>query len=216
MEYWKPGDNCVLRDIVNSKVWVAQSVYVVEDKSDLTVLLLLPGALCATPEGVWRRESESEYAHSSRWKAAPTDNFHLQEYIWSTNRVLIFLEPDKYYSCLMFWNHQSDQFTGYYINFQIPFKRSHCGFDILDLDLDIVIDPQYNWQWKDLDAYKHGIQEGGIHDEWVKGVEKEKPEVLKRIEERSFPMDGSWVNWKPDSFWNPPELPKDWDKMIVN
>ncbi|MBA4385317.1 MAG: hypothetical protein C0410_11325 [Anaerolinea sp.] len=213
--YWKSGESCVLRGIVNSQVWLAQSVIVVEDKPELTILVLLPGAQCATPEGVWRRESDKEYAHSSRWQSAPGEHFYLQEYIWKTNRVLIFLEPQKYYSCMLFWEHQSDQFAGYYINFQLPYKRSHCGFDTLDLDLDIVIDPQYNWQWKDMDAYEHGIQEGGIHVEWVRGIEKVKPEVFKRIDERSYPMDGSWVNWEPDPIWSPPELPKNWNKNIA-
>jgi hypothetical protein len=213
MGYWKPGDNCMLRGIVNSKVWMAQSVIVVEDKPELTILLLLPGAQCATPDGVWRRENEKDYAHSSRWLLKPGEHLHPQEYTWKTNRVLGFLEPEKHYSCMMFWDQETDSFVGYYINFQLPYQRSHCGFDTLDLDLDIVIDPQYNWQWKDENDYQHGIQVGGIHAEWVMGIEKDQPEVFKRIKERSYPLDGSWVNWRPDPAWQPPRLLKDWDKV---
>jgi hypothetical protein len=37
------GESCVLRGIVNDKVWLAQSVIVVKDAPQESVLVLLPG-----------------------------------------------------------------------------------------------------------------------------------------------------------------------------
>ena len=84
----------------------------------------------------------------------------------------MFLEPEKYYSCSLFWDDATDQFGCYYINYEFPYRRNHCGFDTLDLDLDIVIDPEYHWKWKDEDDYRTGIQAGSIPDKWVTGIEK--------------------------------------------
>jgi protein associated with RNAse G/E len=123
---------------------------------------------------------------------------------------LIFLEPEKYYSTLLFWDHEADRFSCYYINFQVPFRRSRCGFDTLDLDLDIVIDPHYNWKWKDIEDYQDGIREGGIRDEWVTGVEQAQADVFERIHNRRYPLDGSWLGWRPDPAWAPPNLPERW------
>jgi hypothetical protein len=204
------GESCVLRGIVNNQVWLAQSVIVVKDQPGEIVLLLPPGAQCAFPEGYWYWRRNQDHSHLTRWQEARCDRIVLREFPWQTNRILMFLEPEKYYSCFLFWDGASDQFQGYYINFQLPYHRSHCGFDTLDLDLDIVIDPQYHWEWKDVDEYQDGIREGGIQAEWVKGIEQSYEEVFERIRLRSYPLDGSWLQWRPDPHWALPDLPDGW------
>lgn len=203
------GESCVLRGIVNNQVWLAQSVIVVQDAPQETVLLLLPGAQCAIPAGYlgWRNK---QIPGMTRWQEARLTPIVLRELAWQTNRLLIFLEPEKYYSCFLFWDHQTGRFGCYYINFQLPYRRSQCGFDTLDLDLDIVIDPQYHWKWKDVDEYQAGIREGGIQDEWVQGIQRSQAEVFDRIDQRRYPMDGSWLDWQPDPAWAPPRLPDVW------
>jgi hypothetical protein len=207
---WQTGETCVLRGIVNHQVWSALSAIMVKDQPEETVLLLIPGAQCAIPEGLWRRRMNQDYPHGSRWKESRQENFVLREFTWQTNRVLILLEPEKYYSCFLFWEHFTSQFGCYYINYQLPYRRSHCGFDTLDLDLDIVVDPQFNWKWKDEEEYRAGILEGGIQDEWVIGIEGSHLEVFDRIARRSYPFDGSWLDWRPEPGWEPPTLPDGW------
>jgi protein associated with RNAse G/E len=208
--HWKIGESCVLRGIVNNHVWLAQSVVVVEDKPEETILLLMPGAQCAYPEGYWRWRKNKDYSHGTRWQEAQGDEITLREFTWERNRILMFLEPSKFYANFLFWDHSSGEFTCYYVNFQLPYQRSHCGFDTLDLDLDIVIDAQYNWQWKDEDEYQDGIREGGIQAEWVKEIENSQKEVFDRINMRSYPLDGSWLDWQPKPTWLPPKLPARW------
>jgi len=210
INYREVGESCVLRGIVNNQVWIAQSVIVVNDKQDETVLLLLPGAQCAFPEGYWLWKKNKDYSNGTKWQETKHDHINLREFAWQTNRILMFLEPEKYYSCFLFWDHESDQFNCYYINFQLPYRRSHCGFDTLDLDLDIVIDPQFNWRWKDEDQYQVGIREGGILTEWVKGIEHAQKDVFDRINKRSYPLDSSWLQWRPDPTWTLPKLPERW------
>ena len=209
-QYREAGESCVFRGVVNDRVWLAHSVIVIKDAPKETVLLLLPGAQCVLPEGYWRWKINKDYSQGTRWHEAQKAKIELREIIWKTNRLLIFLEPEKYYSCFMFWDHTMDQFSCYYINFQLPYKRSHCGFDTLDLDLDIVIDPQYKWKWKDKKEYQRGIREGGIQAEWVMGIEQSQEEVFDKINAHKYPMDGSWVNWRPNSEWYPPTLPERW------
>lgn len=80
----------------------------------------------------------------------------LREFKWQKNRFLVFLRPRKYYDTNIVWDHETDQFKCFYINFQLPCKRSVVGFDTLDLDLDIVIRPEYDWHWKDEAASSGG------------------------------------------------------------
>ena len=189
---------CALRGVVNNRVWLTQSVIVVKDGPDETILALLSGAECAFPEGYWHRRIENDHSGGSRRQVARGEQVRLREFGWLTNRLLIFLEPEKYYALFLFWDGVTGQFLSYYVNFQLPYIRSHCGFDTLDLDLDIVISPEYHWHWKDEDEYQAGIAEGGILPEWVGGIERVNPEVLDRINRRAYPLDGSWQSWQPD------------------
>jgi hypothetical protein len=208
-ERWETGEACVLRGIVDGNVWLAQSVLVVKDEPAATVLCLLPGAECAYPQGYVKWRSKGTPAET-RWQEASHPPYVLKQLFWHTNRVLIFLEAHKAYACMLFWEHASGVFDSYYINFQLPFQRSQCGFDTLDLDLDIVIDPDYHWQWKDEDEYAEGRRLGGIKAEWAQAIERSQAEVFERIRTRSHPLDGSWLDWKPDPRWQPPHLPDDW------
>ena len=207
---WETGESCVLRGIVNHQVWLAELVIVVKDGPKQTVLLLMPGAECAFPEGYWRWKKNRDHSDGTRWQEARSEHIQLRKFSWLTNRVLIFLEPKKYYACFLFWDQASDRFNSYYINFQLPYWRSHCGFDTLDLDLDIVVDPGYHWEWKDEEDYQEGIREGGILDEWAQGIERSKAEVFDRIRQQSDPINGSWLTWRPDPGWVAPRLPENW------
>jgi hypothetical protein len=210
--HWQPGNNIVLRGVFAGRVWLAQSVIVVKDDDYETILLLMPGAQCAYPEGYFRWK-RGDYSLGTRWQEARRNDWTLRLFSWQTHRIMMFLEPEKYYSCWLFWDHTRGQFTSYYINFQLPFQRSALGFDTLDLDLDLVIDPQMCWHWKDEQDYREGIQEGGILPTWVKGIETSLPEVFQRIDRRTPPLDGSWLNWRPDKAWKPTCLSEGWDKI---
>ena len=102
---------------------------------------------------------------------------------------------------------------GYYINFQLPFMRTNCGIDTLDLELDLDIHPDFSFEWKDVDDYEKGIKTGIILPEWVAEIETAKMKILERLEKRQYPFDGSWLNWMPDPNWLAPRLPEGWDQL---
>jgi protein associated with RNAse G/E len=172
------------------------------------MLAVMPGTNCMVEEHYPQGKKDGK----RRWDFKDKDWLR-EEFSWHTNRLLTITESEKYYSIMLFWNHAHNKFLGYYVNFQLPFQRSHCGIDSLDLDLDIVIEPDLSFKWKDEDDYRNAIEQGIIIPEWVEGIENAKPEILERLEERQYPFDGSWLNWIPDPNWSPPKLPEDWDKI---
>ena len=205
---WKPGDIVAWRGLFNDRVWHVQPTIVVKDSPEELVLTLVPGTECIADENYPKGKKYGK----RRWEFMDND-WTLAKYTWRTNRLLLVLEPEKYFSTIYFWNDASNEFLCYYINFQIPFKRTHCGIDTLDLELDLVIRPDMSSEWKDVDDYKMCIKAGMILPEWASEIEIAKADVLGRLAGKRYPLDGSWLDWKPDPNWEPPKLPEGWDKI---
>lgn len=207
---WNKGDNVLLRGMYNSRPVYVQSLRVVKDTPEETALLIWPGAECMAPSGYIHHGHNGNW---NRWTETLSNTLQMEKYLWHTNRFLILLEPEKFYSTIYIWEAAFDKFVCYYINFQLPFRRTPLGFDTLDLDLDIVIETSLNWQWKDEHEYQRGIRAGGIRSEWVREIEHAQDEVFARIEKHVYPLDASWLNWRPDPSWLTPCLPENWDEV---
>jgi len=205
---WKPGDVVLWRGIFNNRVWHVQPTIVVKDSPDELVLTLLPGTECIAEESYPKGKKQGK-----RWWDFKNFDWNLTKYAWRTNRLLILFEKEKYYSTMFFWSNDTGKFLCYYLNFQLPYERNCDGIDTLDLDLDIVVNPDFSFEWKDVDDYQKAIVHGLIAPEWVQGIEDSKPEIFEKLEKRKYPFDGSWLDWKPDFSWEPPKLPENWDKI---
>lgn len=205
---WSYGDLITWRGIYRERIWHVQPTLLVKDSPQEVVTTLLPGTECAAEESYPQQKNNDRH----RWYFVDRD-WQLATYTWKTNRLLLIFEPEKYYSTILFWNHGSDEFLCYYINFQLPFRRNHRSLDTLDLDLDIVIRPDLTYEWKDLDDYQTAIEHGVILPEWIQGIESAKSEILEKLARRQYPFDGSWLDWMPDPSWSPPTLPEGWDKV---
>ena len=208
VDLWRSGDVIVWRGIFRNRVWHAQPVIVVKDSPEELCVTLLPGTECVSPE-VYLDGKDST---KRRWSFKDKD-WNLENYAWRTNRLLILLEPDTYYSTMLFWRDDTNDFLCYYINFQLPFQRGHDSIDTLDLDLDLIINPDLSFRWKDEDDYQKAIDHEVIMLEWMQEIEIAKKEIFNKLEKRQYPYDGSWLNWMPGPNWLPPKLPENWDKI---
>jgi protein associated with RNAse G/E len=205
---WQPGDVIAWRGIFRDRIWHAMPTFVVKDTQQELVLTVLPGAICK----VEKNYNTGKKGGKRIWDFMDAD-WTLNDFTWHTNRLLFLLEPEKYYSINLFWNHVENRFIGYYVNFQYPYCRTHCGIDALDLELDLNIDPDLNFRWKDESDYQKAIECGMISSECIQGIEVARLEILDQLEKRRYPFDGTWLGWSPDPDWLPPKLPKNWDQV---
>jgi protein associated with RNAse G/E len=202
---WKPGDVISWRGIYRERIWHVQPTLLVKDSPQEIVLTLLPGTECIA-------EETYPGGKKRRWHFVDHD-WKLARYTWQTNRLLLLFEPQKYYSIILFWNNTSNDLLFYYVNFQLPFKRNISAVDTLDLDLDLIIHPDFSYEWKDVEDYQNAISHGLILPAWSKEIEIGIDEMMERLENRRYPFDGSWLDWKPNPDWQPPKLPENWDKI---
>ena len=205
---WQAGDIIAWRGVYRNRIWHALPALVVKDTAQELAFAILPGAACMF-EVTYPKGKKSG---KRRWDFTD-DDWQLAEFSWHTNRVLSVIEPEKCYSIMHFWDHKSAEFLGYYVNFQQPFTRSHCGVDSLDLDLDLIIDPDLSFKWKDEDDYQAAIDHGLISKQWINGIEDAKTEVFEKLEKRAYPFNGAWLDWKPDPQHSNLRLPANWDEL---
>lgn len=88
----------------------------------------------------------------------------------------------------LFWEADTWRFDGWYVNLQSPFVRTSLGFDATDDILDIEIEIDRSWAWKDEDELEEA--------------------VLARE-----PYTKPWVDWRPDERWSIPALPNGWQSL---
>jgi protein associated with RNAse G/E len=207
---FNPGETVALRGVYKQWVCYTQSARVIKDTPKETVLLVEPGAECAAPAG-YIHKRHGDGTSWNRWHETLNNSLNMEIYSWHTNRFLILLEPQRYFSTIYIWEQASEEFQCYYVNFQTPYTRSHCGFDTLDLDLDLLVDIDNKWEWKDVDDYQNGIETGGITSAWVTKIKHAQDEVFARIENRLYPFDRTWLDWRPGPNWPKTKLPANWD-----
>ena len=94
---------------------------------------------------------------------------------------------------------------GWYLNLQAPVGVSGWFVDTTDWALDVVVDPDGTWRWKDEDELAEAI-ELGVFD--ADGAARVRAEGERVIAERPWPT--GWEDWRPLAGWGPLGLPRDW------
>jgi len=211
MNCWQPGAQVMLRGIAHNKVWIVHPVTVVQDSPDLLAVQLVPGTPCKIPAGLFDRKYSDGASDHSRWDEQDSRQWQMRDWTWQHRRALILLPPQKYYAVYWFWLLDSDEFEGWYVNFQLPFTRTHFSIDTLDLEIDLIIRPDHRHQWKDELEYLEGVKRGSIPAEVAREVEKAREEALNLIMAKSPLFDPGSLEWKPDPAWEIPPLHPHWN-----
>ena len=85
-------------------------------------------------------------------------------------------------------------------------RRSPAGFDYLDLELDVRVEPDGSWSLDDKDEHAEAKRLGVLDAAEAAEVRAEAQRV---IDEWPFPT--GWEDWRPDAGWELPQLPPGWD-----
>jgi predicted RNA-binding protein associated with RNAse of E/G family len=107
----------------------------------------------------------------------------------------------------LFWS-DDWRFLGWYVNLQAPVVIRGHRFDTTDWALDIWVEPDGGWEWKDEDHFARIVELGIIDDATAAALRAEGERV---IAERPWPT--GWEHWRPPPEWGPLVLPPDWDAV---
>jgi hypothetical protein len=140
---------------------------------------------------------------------------------WDGPPLLKFLPAGAAHSVWWFLDPQTDRFGYWYVNLEEPGVRwddgAVAGVDVVDQDLDVVVQPDGTWCWKDEEEFVERLaypEHYWVADEAAVRAEGER--VIKLAESGEFPFDGTWCDFTPDPGWTVPDrLPTGWDRPPV-
>jgi hypothetical protein len=129
---------------------------------------------------------------------------------WYGGRLMI-SEVGASHSIYVTWG-KGGELVGWYVNLEEPWRESPFGFDTTDHLLDVWIDPDRSWRWKDEDELAEAVEIGLFTPAKANAIRAEGERAIERIEAWSTPFDEGWETWRPDPDWLLPKLPNDWDR----
>ena len=90
-------------------------------------------------------------------------------------------------------------------------RRTPIGFEAMDLMLDVVVEPDLSWRWKDREEFDEIVRRGLFDDALAERVMAEARRVIDDIDNADPPFDEPWPAWRPDPGWVRPALHDGWD-----
>jgi hypothetical protein len=165
----------IRREVLNDgRVWLEQDVELVREGPELLAVWVAPGAAMRYPLGF------------HPWYPKPA---------WEGPGVLQLQRPGDWYAVWVF--RREDEFAGWYVNFQEPFRRWDGGFDTQDLELDIWIPRDGPWEWKDREALEERVREGRFTAAQAARVRAEADAVAADLDAGCQWWDAAWAEWSP-------------------
>jgi hypothetical protein len=94
----------------------------------------------------------------------------LEDAIWTRARMLHLVTPGAAHAIHLWWLPPDWHFGGWYVNLQEPIRRASVGFDYMDQMLDIVIEPDLSWRWKDEEELEAAVNDRLVTRSWADEV----------------------------------------------
>jgi predicted RNA-binding protein associated with RNAse of E/G family len=195
---FESGETIALRQTWKSLIWSARPATVVEETTYQTKLFIPAGIRWMAP-----------FSDRRRMKI-PQLEFELVELLYDEAHVLSFSWPDTWYAVLLFFRPDWSPWS-WYVNLQEPLRKTRVGFDTLDHELDVIVEFDGSWRWKDEEELAEAIRRGVIAAEEEPRLRADGERAVQRILGHEPPFDRDWTAWRPDPAWYVPTLPEGWD-----
>jgi hypothetical protein len=207
---WSPGDTVVVQEVWRERVWAARPMRVVRDDGDLVALWFPKGTRWKAPTTPATRSRETDRGERLA-SCASLGDWVFRDAEWDVSTLVLLREGD-WHAVWVSWLDTGEQW-GWYVNLQLPTRRTERGLETMDLMLDVTIELDRTWRWKDEDELEVFVRRGVFDPAIAERVREEGLRVARRAERNEPPFDGPWPDWRPDPSWTLPELPAGWDEL---
>ncbi len=126
--------------------------------------------------------------------------------LWRDTSTLRRIADDEWSSVWWFFG-QDGRFLNWYVNLEVPLGRTAAGPDRIDGILDVGVERDGTWHWKDEDEAEEAILAGRITTEQLDRLRAEGERIGALADAGRYPFDGTWTEFRPDPDWPAPALP---------
>jgi hypothetical protein len=186
---WEKGDVVAWREAWRGIEYIAVPVRVVEDDEAQLVVYVAEGTRFSFPEP-WPFGAAHPWTEAGAWHGE--------------HGSLMLMRTRDAYAIGHFWQGEERSFKGWYVNMQEPFRREGLSYVTQDQELDIWIEPDGTWRWKDEQELEDWVGRGRFTCEEVTEIRRAGERVVAE-----WPFPTGWEEWTPDPAWTVPALPLD-------
>ena len=141
------------------------------------------------------------------------DEWAFRDTAWDVDTLVLVHEGD-WHAVWVSWLDGGEHW-GWYVNVQLPCRRTRCGIETMDLVLDVIVDPDRTWRLKDEDELETFVARG-VFDRALAGrIRSQALSLAGRAERNEPPFDEPWPEWRPDPSWTLPVLPHGWETRCL-
>lgn len=183
---WQRGDEILWREVWRGRPYMTWPVRVVEDSPARLVIYVAEGTSFRFESDGWPWADEHPWLRRGRWEG---------------HGILVQHRPGDAHAVWHFWEGPERRFAGWYVNLQAPLRRADRGFETQDHELDLWIDADGSWRWKDEAKLDDWVRRGRFTGPEAAAIRAEGKRVLA-----AWPFPTGWEEWRPDPTWPVPEL----------
>jgi hypothetical protein len=200
------GEIAVLRYVLpGARIEMVWPCRIVEERADLVALFIAAGS----------RYKAGPKRTAAEKRAKPSPPLPPAEYVWRSDTLRLMF-PGKAHSVLLFWANEGNdaRFDRYFVNLEEPFRRTSLGFDTQDHTLDVIVNPDLSWKWRDEEELDNHVREGFFSPKLASEIRAEGTRVIGEITSGSHPCLAGWNRWRPLPSWEIPSIPDGWDRSV--
>jgi hypothetical protein len=172
-----PGSTITVREVWDHHVWLHFPELVVSD-DDVLATLQRDGTPLTFPD---HPGGPHPWSHQTHWQGTT---------------ALKLRRPGEWYSVWRFFD-AGGAVLGWYVNFERPYVRRPDGIDIDDLELDLVVLPEGERRWKDVEHLAARLDQRRFGVDELVSVLRAAAEVTDLLD-RDDHWWSPWDGWSPD------------------
>ncbi|MBX6751771.1 MAG: DUF402 domain-containing protein [Micromonosporaceae bacterium] len=164
----------------------------------------------------WRRSAPDEDEAAEHDAPADTARGRLVRQVSTGPDVLVWLPEQAPYAVSWLWD--DGHFAGWRVTLEEPYvrwaDRGCAGVDTVDHSVDLVVRPDHTWRWQARGEHGQPVAVDPLdraHPQAAQ-VRPTAERLVKLVEARQFPFDGTWRGFRPDASWTVPALPPGYDR----
>ena len=150
---WATGAQVLLREVRDARTWCARPVTVLDDGRQHAVLRLHVGTAWLA---AYRPDGRRAHTWHRRWT--------LGRAVWHGHEGTYVVPWRRWYGIAVFVDPGTGDVVKWYVNCQLPLRRTVWGYDTLDRELDLVLPAPGTGcpQWKDRPHLARLVRAGGL------------------------------------------------------